>query len=85
MDLLNEIQELSSQFEAWVFVIGLVLIGMLLGFMFTLKFVFKEGDYMRGQIDAINGKVKYEKRENEDGELVWEKKPKLITADEGPK
>ncbi len=32
--------------------------------------------YKRGQIDALNGKVAYEKKENEQGELVWKEKSK---------
>lgn len=30
--------------------------------------------YQHGQIDALNGKIKFEKKENEDGETVWTEK-----------
>lgn len=30
--------------------------------------------YERGQIDAINGKIKYEKYETENGEIRWREK-----------
>ena len=32
--------------------------------------------YRRGQIDAMNGIVKYEKQTNSDGETVWVEKSK---------
>lgn len=30
--------------------------------------------YRRGQIDAINGKIQFEKHQTDDGEIVWRKK-----------
>lgn len=32
---------------------------------------FRSDDYRRGQIDALNGRIKYQKEENEDGEIIW--------------
>lgn len=29
------------------------------------------GHYKRGQVDAINGKIKFELKKNEDGEWEW--------------
>lgn len=82
MDLLSEFQSMSSQFEAWATLIVLIFGGFVVGYMLG---ELTTGSYKQGQIDALNGKIKYEKRENEDGELVWEEKPKFISADEGPK
>lgn len=33
-----------------------------------------EGMYRRGQIDALNGKVKFERVQNPDGETVWQER-----------
>jgi hypothetical protein len=44
--------------------------GLLIGGAF---FDFRE-KYKQGQIDALNGKIKYHKSFNDDGELVWKEK-----------
>ncbi len=53
----------------------LVFLGFLLAIVIIATFHIDLTDrYRKGQIDALNGKVKYEKRENDDGEMVWVKK-----------
>ncbi len=41
-------------------------------FVEILGFLLNEG-YKQGQIDSLNGKIKYKKERNEDGEEVWTK------------
>ena len=50
---------------------GLVL-GILLGFCVTLIFMIPQ--YKKGQIDAINGIIKYELVKQNNGSSEWEKK-----------
>lgn len=52
-----------------VFIVLLIVIYII----FLTIFFYKSG-YRQGQIDALNGKVEYEKKENEDGEITWVKK-----------
>ncbi len=47
----------------------LILIGFSIG-----QSVPNDWEYKQGHVDALNGKIKYEKKENEDGETIWVKK-----------
>jgi hypothetical protein len=50
----------------------LLFVFSVISFLVGMQDGWKQG-YERGQIDALNGKVKYHKQENEDGEIIWEK------------
>lgn len=45
----------------------------LLGMMYFFTFAGERIGYKQGQIDAINGVIKYELVEQEDGSTKWEK------------
>jgi hypothetical protein len=72
MDIVQEFQSIQNAVTAWIYIIALTFNGYAFGIIFSLFFDLKD-HYRKGQIDALNGKIKYEKRENEDGETVWEK------------
>lgn len=71
MSLLGNFQSVSTEalFD-WVTAGTFVLLGFLIA---VLLYVILPGDkgYKQGQIDALNGKVKYKKEKNQDGETVW--------------
>ena len=71
--LLQDFQDMTV-FEMYGIIIVLVMLGFVLGFGFTLWINRNEKTYKQGQIDAINGKINYEKKENDDGEMVWVEK-----------
>ena len=69
---MNDFQNCSSQLEAWMFVFELAVLVAI--FVLLILGIFKVDlfDYYRkGQIDALNGKIKFEKKENSEGEIVW--------------
>lgn len=70
MSLLHDFQTCSSEFEAWfygfVFFVGGIAVSL-----FIDQILNRNDNYRQGQIDALNGKIKYEKKENKDGETVW--------------
>jgi len=71
MMILDNFQNSS---DAWWYTFRLIFMGFLLGafLMYIInKGKFYDEIYKRGQIDAINGRVKYEKMTNEDGETYW--------------
>ena len=53
--------------DKWIFLA--VFVAFLLGIIFMEMVVDR---YKQGQIDAINGNVKYELREIDNGEMKWE-------------
>ena len=74
ISLMNNSQNILSEYEDWyiVFVhISLFVVGLGLGLVITLLL---SKSYRQGQIDALRGKIKYEKKENKNGELLWTEK-----------
>ena len=65
----------ATSFEMYAIVISLIMLGIAFGIMMCVKSDIGEF-YRRGQIDAINGKIKYKKCENDDKESVWREIPK---------
>jgi hypothetical protein len=61
----------ASPLEVLIMVIGFLFVVFASG---RVGYELNIGDYRRGQIDALTGKVKYELRENEMGERVWVEK-----------
>ena len=62
-----------TEVEIMYLIVGLSLghiIWNLIDSIFNVDYFFR---YRQGQIDALNGKVKYEKKENKDGEIKWVK------------
>ena len=49
----------------------LLLIILILVILFVTVSISGTGEYKRGQIDAINGKIYYELREMDNGEMKW--------------
>ena len=70
LSLMHEVQSIPSEFEVWTALILLFSAVLLIGMrIFSLI----DKGYKQGQIDALNGKIFYEKTENEDKEIVWTK------------
>lgn len=52
-----------------------MIVGIMIGLTIGMAIPDKQKEklkYKEGQIDALNGKVKYELKENDDKEIVWE-------------
>jgi hypothetical protein len=71
---MNDFHDVQSEGMAWCIAISLILVGM--GIMVIILGIVtcKQKTYEQGQIDAINGKIHYELKRNEDGEEVWVEK-----------
>jgi len=61
------IAEMDSDYA--LFIIGVAI--TTLAFAFILAGVLDRGDYKQGQIDAINGIIKYSLQEQENNTVVW--------------
>lgn len=53
--------------------IDLLAILSIIGISSFTAYIINEGGYKRGQVDAINGKIKYELKSQEDGATEWRK------------
>jgi len=63
--------------EFWINFILLIVTGIIIGIM--IMFIIQttsKNTYREGQIDAINGEIKYELKKQSDGEIRWIKKEK---------
>lgn len=60
-------------------------ISCVLGGLLTSSIYICEHAYRRGQIDAINGKIKFERVQNDDGETVWRERSTPSAQAEGKK
>ena len=72
--LLNDFQTVTV-FEMYAILFCTAFLGAMI--FILLAGVFKwdlNEQYRKGQIDALNGKIKYEKQENEIKEIVWRHK-----------
>jgi hypothetical protein len=70
MSLLHDFQNCSTNFEAWFYAF-VFFVGGYITFLFIDLILNKNDNYRQGQIDALNGKIKYKKTVNKDGETVW--------------
>jgi hypothetical protein len=69
--LLNLILNVQNDCETDAYaMVGFIIVLFLIFVIFISKDKYKEG-YKDGQVDAINGKVKYELKENEDKTTDW--------------
>ena len=68
--LLNDFHT-ANGFEMYVTIFSCIVLGFVLGIAIVLWMGREEKTYRQGQIDAANGKLYYEKKENDNGELVW--------------
>lgn len=46
------------------------IISAVISLMFSIS-IYGDKRYKQGQIDALNGKIKYERKENENREIIW--------------
>ena len=76
--LLNDFNT-ATGFEMYATVLICIMLGFVLGIGFVCWMEKNEKTYKHGQIDAANGKMNYEKKENDNGELVWVEKNKHCT------
>ena len=71
MSLLNDFQSIHTELYAWVVFVGIMALGAAIMTLIFAIILRNEKTYKQGQIDAINGKIFYEKIENEDKETIW--------------
>ena len=62
------IEELGT---GWQLLIMVGLLVLVFGLLLLMSWVWVDEGCKQGQIDCLNGKVKYEKQLNDDGETVW--------------
>ena len=68
--LLNDFNNCQSELMAWLYAAEFIIAGIAVG-LFLMMLLDKDKGYRQGEIDAINGKIKYEKHENDNKETVW--------------
>ena len=60
--------------ETWDSGVLGIIIGFVVGFLFLCCITIVNLSYKKGQIDAINGTIKYELIKQDNGSSEWEKK-----------
>ena len=71
--MLSAFHQVTTNFEAWS-LFGLIVfigIGLTIILLVILEACGVIKSYKEGQIDAMNGKIKYKKEEQENGEIYW--------------
>lgn len=77
LSLMTDFQNCTSEWQAWVYASSFFICGIIAGLIIATLLTAKESTnegYKQGQIDAINGKIKYELKENEDKSKTWHNK-----------